>query len=53
VEHARVLFEAAHHPKSFISLDQADHLLSRKEDSVYVAELIAAWATRYLQRTSS
>ena len=48
VEHARALYEAARHPKSFISLDQADHLLSKKEDSVYVAELIAAWAARYL-----
>lgn len=48
VENASELFLAAKHPKSFVSLDDADHLLSRKEDAVYVAGVIEAWAERYL-----
>ncbi len=40
------IFAAAKHPKSFISLDDADHLLSRKADAVYVARVLAAWAGR-------
>ena len=48
VENARAIFEAARHPKSFMSLDDADHLLSRRADAVYVAEVLAAWATRYI-----
>jgi len=48
IEHAARIFEAALHPKSFISLDDADHLLSRRRDSEYVAEAIAAWASRYV-----
>ena len=48
IEHARRIFEAAKHPKSFVSLDRADHLLSSKEDSEFVADLIASWAARYL-----
>ena len=48
VENAGKIFAAAKHPKSFISLDDADHLLTRKEDAVYVAEVLAAWAGRYL-----
>lgn len=42
------IFEAARHPKSFVSLDNADHLLSRREDAAYVAGLIDAWSDRYL-----
>jgi len=45
---AMEIFTAAKHPKSFISLDDADHLLTRREDAVYVANLIVAWADRYL-----
>ncbi|MBV7535844.1 alpha/beta fold hydrolase [Duganella sp. sic0402] len=45
---AMEIFTAAKHPKSFVSLDDADHLLTRREDAVYVANLIAAWAGRYL-----
>ena len=41
---------AAKHPKSFVSLDDADHLLSRAEDAAYAAEVLAAWASRYLQQ---
>jgi len=42
------IFTWAKHPKSFISLDDADHLLTRREDAVYVADLIAAWSSRYI-----
>jgi putative redox protein len=48
IDNAGILFAAAKHPKSFVSLDDADHLLSRKADAVYVAEVLAAWADRYL-----
>jgi putative redox protein len=49
IDHARRLFEMAKHPKSFISLDTADHLLSDEEDARYAGELLAVWATRYLE----
>lgn len=42
------IFTAAKHPKSFISLDDADHLLTRKADAIYVANMIAAWSQRYI-----
>jgi len=48
IENASQIFLAAKHPKSFVSLDDADHLLSRKSDAIYVAEVLAAWAGRYL-----
>jgi uncharacterized OsmC-like protein/fermentation-respiration switch protein FrsA (DUF1100 family) len=48
IDNATKIFVAAKHPKSFVSLAGADHLLSRKNDSAYVADVIAAWATRYL-----
>ena len=48
VDHARKIYEAAKHPKSFVSLDGADHLLRNTEDATFVATLIASWATRYL-----
>ena len=48
IENAGKIFAAAKHPKSFVSLDDADHLLSRKSDAVYVATVLAAWATRYM-----
>jgi putative redox protein len=48
VENARRLYEAARHPKSFVSLDGADHLLTAERDARYVAGVIAAWAERYL-----
>ncbi len=48
VENAASIFQAAKHPKSFVSLDNADHLLSKRADAVYVAEVIAAWAGRYI-----
>jgi uncharacterized OsmC-like protein/alpha/beta superfamily hydrolase len=48
IENATRIFEAARHPKSFVSLDGADHLLTKARDANYVAEVIAAWASRYL-----
>src|SRR6056297_26878 len=48
VEQAQKIFAAARHPKSFVSLDDADHLLSRSEDSEYAGRVIAAWAARFL-----
>lgn len=49
VENAGLLFEAAMHPKSFLSLGHADHLLTNQDDADYVAGVIAAWASRYLR----
>ncbi|MYN38724.1 alpha/beta fold hydrolase [Duganella sp. FT109W] len=48
LSNAMEIFTAARHPKSFISLDSADHLLTRRDDAVYVANVIAVWADRYL-----
>jgi putative redox protein len=48
IDNASALFANALHPKSFISLDKADHLLSREEDSLYAGRVLAAWASRYL-----
>ena len=48
IENASKIFVAAKHPKSFISLDDADHLLTRKRDAVYVARVLSAWASRYV-----
>lgn len=48
IDNAAKLYNAARHPKSFISLDGADHLLTNKTDSNYVGGVIASWATRYL-----
>ncbi|HSJ12532.1 MAG TPA: bifunctional alpha/beta hydrolase/OsmC family protein [Gillisia sp.] len=49
IKNAEELYKAARHPKSFISLDGANHLLSKREDSHYVGELIGTWAYRYLE----
>jgi uncharacterized OsmC-like protein/alpha/beta superfamily hydrolase len=48
ISNAAEIYTAAKHPKSFVSLDRADHLLTRKEDAAYVATVLAAWASRYL-----
>jgi len=50
IENASRIFLTAKHPKSFVSLAGADHLLSKKDDAVYVANVIAAWAERYLEQ---
>lgn len=51
IDNATHLFVAAKHPKSFVSLAGADHLLTQKHDAIYVADVIAAWASRYLDST--
>lgn len=48
VDHAARLYAAARHPKSFISLDDADHLLSRRTDARYAAMVLSAWASRFV-----
>ncbi|MBI3129608.1 MAG: alpha/beta fold hydrolase [Candidatus Tectomicrobia bacterium] len=48
IEHAGRIFAAARHPKSFVSLDGADHLLLRREDADYAASVLAAWAGRFV-----
>lgn len=48
ISNAADIFTAAKHPKSFVTLDGADHLISRAEDAEYAAEVIAAWAGRYV-----
>ena len=48
IDNATRIFVGAKHPKSFVSLAGADHLLSQRRDSAYVADVIAAWATRYI-----
>lgn len=53
VANASQLFIAARHPKSFISLDDADHLLSREQDARYAGRVLAAWASRFLPVRSS
>jgi putative redox protein len=48
IEHAERIFAAARHPKSYVSLDHADHLLTTRADAAYAAGVIAAWSGRYL-----
>jgi uncharacterized OsmC-like protein/alpha/beta superfamily hydrolase len=48
IENATQIFTAARHPKSFLSLDTADHLIRKRADAIYLADVIAAWASRYL-----
>jgi putative redox protein len=48
IDHASAIFTTAKHPKSFVSLDSADHLLSDSRDAEYAAEVLAAWASRYV-----
>lgn len=48
IDNAATIYQAARHPKSFVSLDGADHMLSDPEDSHFAAEIIAAWASRYI-----
>jgi putative redox protein len=53
VENARRIYDAARHPKSFLSLDTADHLLTRPEDARYAARVLGAWAARYVPQIES
>ncbi len=48
IENASEIFGAAKHPKSFVSLDGADHLITGKEDAVYAANVLCSWAERYI-----
>jgi putative redox protein len=48
IDNAGAIFTAARHPKSFISLDDADHLLTRRTDAIFVADVLASWVGRYL-----
>ena len=48
IDNASEIFRAAKHPKSFVTLDDADHLVTRAEDAEYAAAIIATWADRYL-----
>jgi len=50
IENASHIFTAAKHPKSFVSLAGADHLLSKRNDATYVANVLTAWAERYIER---
>lgn len=49
ISNAEVLYKNVKHPKSFISLDGADHLLTNNKDSEYAGKVIASWASRYLE----
>ena len=53
IDNAASIFTAARHPKSFISLDQADHLLHDRADAVYVANVLSAWVSRYISADES
>lgn len=48
IDHAQEIFAAARHPKSFVSLNRADHLLTDPDDAIYAANVMAAWAGRYI-----
>jgi len=50
VENAEQIYRAAHHPKSFVTLDKADHLLSDGKDSRYVGQMVGAWVQRYFDQ---
>lgn len=52
IENATRIFQAARHPKSFVSLDPADHLLTRHEDATYAGHVLAAWVERHLRGTA-
>ncbi len=49
IKNAEEIYKASHHPKSFVSLDGADHMLSSKEDDIYAGQVIAGWASRYVK----
>ncbi len=53
IDNATTIFRAAKHPKSFVALDGADHFLSKPADAVYAAQVIAAWAGRYIPAAES
>lgn len=48
ISNAEKIYKTAHHPKSYISLDKADHLLTKERDALYVGDVIASWVDRYV-----
>ena len=48
IENAVAIYQATRHPKSFVSLDSANHLLTRRGDAVFLADMLAVWLRRYL-----
>ncbi len=50
IEHAKAIFERAHHPKSFVGLEGADHLMTDDADAEFASEMIAAWAARFMPK---
>ncbi len=53
IENAKQLYINAHHPKSFVTLDDADHLLMQEKDSQYVGDIIGTWAKRYFPKVEN
>ncbi len=53
IEHAGALFQAAKHPKSFVSLADADHLLTKEADASFAATIVAGWASRYFDEVAA
>ena len=53
INNAEKLYVSAHHPKSFVTLDNADHLLSKEKDSLYVGEVIGTWVKRYFPQVKN
>ncbi len=53
IEHAKSIYESAKHPKSFVSLEGADHFLSNPEDSEFVSRMLSSWAERYVTPSKS
>tara|TARA_B100000809_G_scaffold263392_1_gene316520 strand:- start:14044 stop:14802 length:759 start_codon:yes stop_codon:yes gene_type:complete len=49
IENAAQIYKAARHPKSFISLDGANHMLTNKKDSIYIGKMVATWSERYVR----
>lgn len=52
VDHATILFQAAAHPKSFVSLGDANHLIASQDDANFIADIIAAWSRKYTNKNS-
>ena len=50
IEHAKAIFERAHHPKSFVGLEGADHLMTDEADADFASEMIAGWAARFMPK---
>jgi len=53
INHAAKIYQAAHHPKSFVTLDHADHMLMNKDDAFYTGNVISSWVKRYIDINKS